>query len=32
MDPWVIAENDGEIVVLYHQRAVAPDGEASTLR
>lgn len=27
MDPRVIAENDGEVVVLYHQRALAPDGE-----
>jgi ketosteroid isomerase-like protein len=27
MDPRVIAENEGEVVVLYHQRALAPDGE-----
>jgi ketosteroid isomerase-like protein len=23
----VLAENDGEVVVLYHQRALAPNGE-----
>jgi uncharacterized protein len=27
MDPRVIAEADGEVVVLYHQRALAPSGE-----
>jgi ketosteroid isomerase-like protein len=27
MDPEVIGEKDGEVVVLYRQRAVAPDGE-----
>jgi len=27
MDPRVLSENDGEVVVLYHQRALAPDGE-----
>jgi ketosteroid isomerase-like protein len=27
MDPRVISENEGEVVVLYHQRALAPDGE-----
>ena len=27
MDPRVLAENDGEVVVLYHQRALAPNGE-----
>jgi uncharacterized protein len=27
MDPRVLWEADGEVVVLYHQRAVAPDGE-----
>ena len=27
MDPQVISEHDGEVVVLYHQRALAPDGE-----
>jgi uncharacterized protein len=27
MDPRVIAEADGEVVVLYQQRAVAPNGE-----
>jgi ketosteroid isomerase-like protein len=26
-DPRVISENGGEVVVLYHMRAVAPDGE-----
>jgi uncharacterized protein len=26
-DPRVISEKDGEVVVLYHMRAVAPDGE-----
>jgi len=26
-DPRVVSENDGEVVVLYHMRAVAPDGE-----
>jgi uncharacterized protein len=26
-DPRVIAEADGEVVVLYHQRALAPNGE-----
>jgi uncharacterized protein len=27
MDPRVLAENNGEVVVLYHQRALAPNGE-----
>jgi uncharacterized protein len=27
MDPEVIAERDGQVVVLYRQRALAPDGE-----
>jgi ketosteroid isomerase-like protein len=27
MDPRVLSENTGEVVVLYHQRALAPDGE-----
>ena len=27
MDPRVIADEDGEVVVLYRQRALAPDGE-----
>jgi uncharacterized protein len=27
MDPQVLSENNGEVVVLYHQRALAPDGE-----
>jgi ketosteroid isomerase-like protein len=27
MDPRVLSENNGEVVVLYHQRALAPDGE-----
>jgi ketosteroid isomerase-like protein len=27
MDPRVLADSDGEVVVLYRQRAVAPDGE-----
>jgi ketosteroid isomerase-like protein len=26
-DPRVLSEKDGEVVVLYHMRAVAPDGE-----
>ena len=26
-NPRVISEKDGEVVVLYHMRAVAPDGE-----
>jgi uncharacterized protein len=26
-DPRVISERNGEVVVLYHMRAVAPDGE-----
>jgi uncharacterized protein len=27
MDPRVVSSNDGEVVVFYHQRGVAPDGE-----
>jgi ketosteroid isomerase-like protein len=27
MNPEVVAENDGRVVVLFRQRAVAPDGE-----
>jgi ketosteroid isomerase-like protein len=27
VDPRVISEKDGEVVVLYHMRAVAPSGE-----
>jgi ketosteroid isomerase-like protein len=27
MDPRVVSSNDGEVVVLYRQRGVAPDGE-----
>jgi uncharacterized protein len=27
MDPRVLSENNGEVVVLYHQRALAADGE-----
>jgi ketosteroid isomerase-like protein len=27
MDPQILAENDGQVVVLYTQRAVAPNGQ-----